>query len=336
MKILITGGCGFVGSNLCLFLKKSIKNANVFSLDNLFRPGSKINEKRLKKNNIKNFRVDIFNYNKIKKLPKFNLIIDCCAEPSIEASKNDMDRVIKTNLLGSYNILKKCITDSANIIFLSSSRVYSISELKKSKNILLNKNQVNEKFDTSGIKSIYGWTKFCSEELIKEINYTHNIKYLINRFGVISGSWQFGKQDQGFVTLWMARHMLKKNLSYIGFDGLGNQSRDIIHIEDVCNIILRQIQKLKTINNQIFNIGGGIKNNISLRELTSYCEKITGNKIKIKKIKKTSIYDVPAYVTDNRKIIKTYKWKPEKNILNILEDIYLWFIRNKKILDLYK
>ena len=152
------------------------------------------------------------------------------------------------------------------------------------------------------------------------------MKYIINRFGVIAGPWQFGKQDQGFVPLWIAKHLFKKKLSYIGFGGNGHQVRDIIHIEDVCNIILVQIKKIKTIYNSTFNIGGGLKNSISLKNLTERCIKLTGNKISIKKIKETSNYDIPYYVSNNDKVFKTYNWKPSINIDKGLRDIYLWLI----------
>ena len=99
MKILITGGCGFVGSNIAIFMKKKLKKAKIYSLDNLFRKGSEINLKRLNKYGIKNYKIDISNHKKISKLKKFNLIIDCCAEPAIEASKKDPDRVLKLTLL---------------------------------------------------------------------------------------------------------------------------------------------------------------------------------------------------------------------------------------------
>jgi len=89
MKILITGGCGFIGSNLAIFLKNNIKNSIVHSLDNLTRNSSKINLKRLKKEKIKNFNIDISSKKKIDQLTRYDIIIDCCAEAAVEASKLD-------------------------------------------------------------------------------------------------------------------------------------------------------------------------------------------------------------------------------------------------------
>ncbi len=335
MKILITGGCGFVGSNIAIFLKKKLKKVNICSLDNLMRKGSSQNRNRLLKHNIKNYKINIEKYEKIKSLKKFDLIIDCCAEPAIEVSKKEPDRVFNTNLMGTFNILKKCINDKANIIFLSSSRVYSIKKLRalvKDLNIkspLKIKKKIKENFETESVSSLYGFTKIASEKLIKEFFFNTNLKYLINRFGVISGPWQFGKQDQGFASLWMAKHFFKKRLSYIGFGGKGHQVRDIIHINDVCSIILLQIQNLKKINNQTFNIGGGDKNKISLQDLTIKCEKITKNKIKISENKRTSLFDIPYFVTDNSKIYKFYKWRPLQSIDRLLYDIYIWLKENK-------
>ena len=94
MKILITGGCGFVGSNIAINLKKNLKKVKIYSLDNLMRKGSKLNQKRLINFNIKNFNINIENFEKLSSLPKFNLVIDCCAEPAIEISKKDPDRVL--------------------------------------------------------------------------------------------------------------------------------------------------------------------------------------------------------------------------------------------------
>jgi CDP-paratose 2-epimerase len=91
MKILITGGCGFVGSNLAIFLKNYFNS--VSSLDNLYRKGSLLNLKRINKKGIKNYKIDIKNEKKIFQLPKFDLIIDCCAETSVEKSRLDLNSV---------------------------------------------------------------------------------------------------------------------------------------------------------------------------------------------------------------------------------------------------
>tara|TARA_B100000029_G_scaffold154443_1_gene149702 strand:- start:600 stop:1604 length:1005 start_codon:yes stop_codon:yes gene_type:complete len=332
MKILITGGCGFVGSNLAIYFKKNRIGTKINTLDNLSRKGSLLNLNRLKKNKIKNFKKDISHYNNLKSLPKYDLIVDCCAEAAVEVSKIEVDKVFNTNLVGTFNILKKCIKDKSNFIFLSSSRVYSIKDLRKikKKNFL-----INEKFNTSRAKSIYGFSKYSSEHLIREFSFLYKIKYVINRLGVISGPWQFGRQDQGFVSLWVWKHINRKKLSYIGFGGKGSQIRDVIHIVDVCKLVSKQVKKINKINNLTLNVGGGIKNFISLKDLTKICQKITSNRIKILSKKTTSEYDIPYYVTNNLKVKKIYNWQPQKNISDIVKDIYKWMILNKKVLKKY-
>ena len=334
MNILVTGGCGFVGANICLALKKKFNK--VFSLDNLSRKSSTLNFKILKKKGIKNFKIDIFNEKEIQKLKKFDLIIDCCAEAAVEVSKKDLDRVFNTNLVGTFNLLKKAKKDKSKIIFISSSRVNSIKEInniigKKTlkKNVKINK-KINENFDTLKPKSLYGFTKLASELLIEEFSYAFGLKYIINRCGVISGPMQFGKQDQGFVSLWVWKHILNKNLKYIGFGGHGNQVRDVLHVDDLVNLINLQIKKLNSIYNKKICVGGSKKSNTSLKNLTSICQKITGNKLKYTKVKNTSIYDIPYFVTDNTLANKIYKWQPKKNIIDIVRDNYKWLIENKK------
>ena len=339
MKILITGGCGFVGSNIAIFLKKKKLNYNVDSLDNLSRKSSKINLERIKKFKIRNFKFDISDYKKIQKLKKYDLIIDCCAEAAVEASKKDAKNVFNTNLVGTFNLLEKIKNDKSKIIFLSTSRVYSISEIKNKfdKCSQLKKYfSINESFNTKSPISLYGFTKLSSENLIMEYSYLYKIKYIINRFGVISGPWQFGRQDQGFISLWLWKFINKKKLNYIGFGGKGNQSRDILHIDDLNELIFEQVSKINKINNKIFNVGGGIKNKISLKELSELCKKITKNNIKIGSIKKTSNYDIPCYISNNAKVYKFYNWRVKKNLRTIVSDTFKILYNNKKTFMKYE
>ena len=264
----------------------------------------------------------------MEKISRYDLIIDCCAEAAVEKSKSHLDKVFYTNLIGTFNILKKCAKEKSNIIFLSSSRVYSIKKLLK----LKKNSSINERFETQEAKSIYGFCKYSSEQLIKEFSFLYKIKYIINRFGVISGPWQFGMQEQGFVSYWLWRHLNKRKLVYIGFGGKGSQIRDVIHISDVCKLITLQIKKIKKIHNVTMNVGGGKKNSVSLKNLTKICQQITSNKVIISSRKSTSIYDIPFYVSNNSKVKKIYKWEPQKSFLYIVRDMYRWMISNKKIL----
>ena len=170
---------------------------------------------------------------------------------------------------------------------------------------------------------------------IQEFSYAFGLKYIINRFGVVAGPLQFGKVDQGFVCLWVWSHLNKKNLNYIGYGGHGNQIRDVLHILDLCELIEKQIKKLNKKNNLIFTAGGSTKSYTSLKNLTKICEKITRNKIKILKKPKTSIYDIPYYLSDNTKISKIYNWKPKRDIKNIVLDTYNWLKLDKAKLKKY-
>ena len=331
---MITGGCGFIGSNIAIFLKNNINNLTIHSLDNLSRNSSKVNLNRLKKQKIKNFNLNISNKSKINSLAKYDFIIDCCAEAAVEASKLESERVFFTNLVGTFNILEKAKKDKSKIIFLSTSRVYSIKKLlSKAKDINKKKYnfKINENFSKKSPISLYGFTKLSSEKLIEEYSFSNNIKYIINRFGVVSGPWQFGKQDQGFISLWLWKFINKGKLNYIGFGGFGNQVRDVIHVYDICELILEQIKKINKINNKIFNAGGGLNNSISLKELTVKSKEITKNNINIGKIVKTSNYDIPYYVTDNKKIYSFYKWRVKRNLDIIINDTFEILIKYKKL-----
>ena len=334
MNIIITGGCGFVGSALCLFLKKNLKNCKILSIDNLSKNYSKFNQAILNKNKIKNKKIDLGNSNSFNKINfKADYIIDCSAEPAVEISKKKTVKVIESNFLSTVNILQKVKKDNSKLIFISSSRVYPITEsYKKFKRYKkLGKHlPYKEESNFNDTKTIYGFTKYCSEHLIKEYNYSENTKFIINRCGLISGPGQYGKVEQGLVALWMWRHINKMKVTYLGHGGNGNQVRDVLFIKDLCKLILIQIKQFKKFENEIFCIGGGTKNAINLKNLTKLCQNITKNKIKIMKNLNTSIYDIPYYVTSINKINKISNWKPRINLSQGLLEIYNWMILNKK------
>lgn len=344
-NILITGGAGFVGSNLAIFLNNHLKDSRIICLDNLIRMGSKINVARLEDSGITFIKGDIRETTQMNEFKNIDCIIDCSAEPSVLASYKDPRYTIDTNLLGTVNCLELARRENASFIFLSTSRVYPIEKLDDipyeelptrfdwKKDALgegYSFDGINEAFSVNGHRSLYGATKLCSELLAIEYFNSFSMQGVINRFGVIAGPWQLGKIDQGIVGYWLARHKYGGNLQYLGYGGLGKQVRDAIHIDDVCDLILYEMNHLEQVNAKIYNIGGGRKNAFSLCELSQLVKEITGVSMTIASVQENRKGDVRIYISDNASIKKDTGWVPCKSINEILVDTNSWLDKHFK------
>lgn len=349
MIYLITGGAGFVGSSLAIRLKKKYPRSKVISFDNLKRRGSELNLPRLRRNGIEFIHGDIRNKEDLSDIGPVDLILECSAEPSVMAGYNSSpDYLINTNLVGTINCLDIARKFKAYFIMLSTSRVYpfktinslnyyetetrfELSEIQKIPGA--HKKGINEDFPLTGGRSLYGATKLSSELIIQEYMDMYGINTIINRCGVLTGPWQFGKIDQGFVVLWAAKHFWKQKLNYIGFNGTGKQVRDILHVDDLFRLIDYQINHVSELKGNIFNVGGGKEICISLKELTMLCQKYTGNKILIKKIAENRPGDLRIYITDNTKVTNETGWLPEIKLEDIINEIISWLRKYKNQLD---
>lgn len=349
MKILITGGAGFVGSNLAIKFKNKYPDYEITCLDNLKRRGSELNLTLLLTNNISFKHADIRCKEDFFEINDVDLIIDASAEPSVMAGINSpIEQVYNNNLLGTVNCLELAKKLNAGFIFLSTSRIYPIKSIEdlsfveKETRFELSINQqvrgvsengICEDFPLKGSRSFYGATKLASELLIEEYTALAGLKTVVNRCGVITGPRQMGKVDQGVVVLWLAKHYWKQKLSYIGYEGTGKQTRDILHINDLFNLVDYQSHNIDTLNGEVFNVGGGNEVSISLLELTQLCEEITGNKIEISRIPETRAADIRLYITDNSYVTSKTGWKPEISPKQIISDIFAWIKENESDLE---
>lgn len=340
MKILITGGAGFVGSNLAIMLKSKYPHYNIICLDNLKRRGSELNLSLLKIYGIDFIHGDIRNKEDLSNIPYFDTLIDACADPSVLAGvETPIEQAINTNLIGTLNCLELAKKYNANFIFLSTSRIYPIKLINdieytedNTRFVWKNYSGISEDFPLDDSRSFYGFTKYASELLIKEYNYYHNVKSVINRCGVITGPGQMGKIDQGILVFWLAQHFWKKELKYIGFGGEGKQVRDMLHIKDLFDLIDTEIHNIDIVNNKTYNVGGGIKSSVSLLELTNMCQQVTGNKINIEKSSLDRPGDIRIYITDNTKITSDTNWTPKYTSDKIVEETFNWIKNNESLL----
>lgn len=350
MKILITGGAGFVGSSLCLQLKKKYPNYSIIAFDNLKRRGSELNLIDFKVFGVDFIHGDIRNKEDLDSLPSFDVLIEASAEPSVMAGlDSDPSYVINNNLFGSINCFNACLKHKAKLIFLSTSRVYPIEKIESANFIeeetrfSFTENQIEKGISTLGIseelslngsRSFYGTTKLSSELFIQEYAAFYNLDAAITRFGVIAGPRQMGKTDQGVVTLWMAKHYWNQPLKYIGYGGLGKQVRDILHVDDLVELIDLQIHNIKKFRGYIYNAGGGLGSSASLLEMTKICQNITGNKIKITPELINRPADLRMFITDNSKIEQEIGWRPKRSVENIFLNVFTWIKENENQLKM--
>jgi CDP-paratose 2-epimerase len=132
--------------------------------------------------------------------------------------------------------------------------------------------------------------------------------------------WSLSKVDQGFVALWLARHLYDGRLTYIGYGGSGKQVRDVLHGDDLCELVALEIARLDDVNGQIFNVGGGRSVSASLLELTALCRRATGTSIPIDAVTTNRQADVPLYITDTAKLHGVLGWSPARGVERIVAD----------------
>lgn len=342
--ILITGGAGFVGSNLALKLKADYPKVSITVIDNLKRRGSELSIKRLREAGVEFVHGDIRNLEDLV-FDKVDLLIECSAEPSVMAGIDSSPTyLMNTNLVGTLNCLEVARQHNAACLFLSTSRVYPISyinNLKFEENDtrfdILDKQDVPgasskgiaENFPLDKPRSLYGTTKLASELVVAEYVDTYGMKAIINRCGVITGPWQMGKIDQGVFVLWVAKHYFNQSLSYIGYGGTGKQVRDFIHIDDLYIAVKTQLENFDDYNGGTWNIGGGLANSVSLQELTALCQDVTGNAIDIASVKEDRPADLRFFITDSTKFLAQSGLKWDKNAKDTVQDIYDWIKANE-------
>jgi CDP-paratose 2-epimerase len=339
-RVLITGGAGFVGSNLAVSLAARHPEWEFVVLDNLYRRGSELNLPRLEEAGVEFVKGDVREPADLMALPAFDAIVECSAEPSVMSGVDgDTGYLVHTNLTGAYNCLELARRDGAFFLFLSTSRVYPVGpqvelsleesetrfELAAEQKVRgVGPAGISEDFPLEGARTLYGATKLAAELLVEEYRGSLGVPAAIDRFGVIAGPWQMGKVDQGVFTHWMLAHYFRNPLSYIGFGGHGKQVRDLLHVDDLVDLVERQLLDPDRWNGQTVNAGGGRECSLSLLETTTICQSLSGNEVPITPVAETRQGDVPIYLSDCARLFAFDDWRPSRSAEQVLADIHEW------------
>jgi CDP-paratose 2-epimerase len=347
VRIVVTGGAGFVGSSLALDLRRRHPDWEIVAADSLFRRGSELNLPRLKEAGVEFVHADVRHPEDLVRVGDFTALIECSAEPSVMAAvQGEGDFVVNTNLMGAYHCLDLAARQQAQVIFLSTSRVYPVAGLEalvtreEDTRFVLTDEQplpgassegISEDFPLKGARTLYGATKLSGELLCEEYAETFGIPITVNRCGVIAGPWQMGKVDQGVFTHWLLSHHTGRDLKYIGYGGTGKQVRDLVHIDDLNDLVDDQLTRPEHWAGRTFNVGGGEQGSLSLLETTELCREITGREVSVTAAGESRPGDVRVYLTDTRAVREHGGWAPTRTPRDILTDIYTWVTEHEAL-----
>lgn len=341
MKILITGICGFVGSELAKAIRSSTDSVEIHGIDNFSRTGSWLNRDDLLNSGISVTHGDIRLPSDLESMGPFDWVVDCAANPSVLAGvdgKSSSRQLVESNLGSTINILEACKRWNAGFILLSTSRVYSIPPLAdlevnvhqrafipatgRTEHAGLTPAGISEKFSTSPPVSLYGASKLTSEQLALEYGLTFGFPVWINRCGVMAGARQFGKPDQGIFAFWIHSWREKRALKYIGFDGMGHQVRDCLHPRDLAPLLLKQVATDSQIPGRpaTANFSGGIESSRSLRQLSEWCEDRWGH-LPVSSDPNPRPFDLPWVVLDHSLATRIWNWEPATPVEAIMNEI---------------
>lgn len=339
-RVLVTGGAGFVGSNLAVTLAGRHPDWELVAFDNLRRRGSELTLARLRDAGVTFVHGDVREPADLEAAGRADAILECSAEPSALAGVDGAtDYAVRSNLLGAWHCLEVARRHGAQFVFLSTSRVYPVAAQRS---LALEEGEtrfelaseqplpgagpegISEAFPLDGARTLYGATKLAAELLVTEYAESYGIPAVIDRCGVIAGPWQMGKVDQGVFTYWLLAHYHRRPLRYIGFGGAGKQVRDLLHIDDLCDLMDEQLQAPADWAAATVNVGGGRACSLSLLELTTLCRELTGNEVEIASDPETRPGDVPVYLSDCGALFARTGWRPRRGPREIIADIHAW------------
>jgi CDP-paratose 2-epimerase len=354
MRILITGGSGFVGAQLAFYFAR--RRHHVTVMDNLVRRGSELNLPLFQREGIHFAHGDVRNREDFLNLEgAVDVVVDASAQPSLVYGYANPVFDLTNNTFGLVNALEFARLRGCPLIFLSTNRVYSadrinaLPRLAQATRLAWDAEAwshsgaerasgfdpahgIAEDFSVDGGQhGIYGLSKIMADLACQEYADAFGVPTVINRCGVMGGEGQFGKSEQGWTAWWAIAHHFGLPLRLIGWNG-GKQVRDVLFIEDVCRLIEMEIGMVDRIAGQVFNIGGGMGQTISLLEATELMRKKFSRSVPVAIESESRKADLAIYVTDTRKAQRVLGWSPRIGIEEGFDRIIAWVLENEDAL----
>lgn len=321
MKILINGGCGFLGSNLAA---KGIMDGNdVVVFDNLYREGATENLAYLRTlGNFKYVNGDIRNANDVENVFKnegpFDAIFHLAGQVAMTTSIENPRLDFEINTLGTFNMLENArkYSSKSAIIFSSTNKVYGDLEqyeYEETETRYICKEFPNGYNETVNLDfhSPYGVSKGAADQYMLDYARIYGLNTVVFRHSSMFGTRQFATKNQGWIGWFIEKALeIKENPNVEKFTicGNGKQVRDILFADDMVDLYYKTVENIQKVRGQAFNIGGGIENSLSLLELFKMLEEKLNIKMNYIQLPPRES-DQKVFVADTTKIQNAIGWK---------------------------
>jgi len=329
MKHLVIGGAGFIGSNLSDSLLSSGESVTI--LDNLSRLGSQKNLEWLqsKHQNLKFIKADIVNDQETlnQAVKSADRIYHLAAQVAVTTSVTNPRHDFEVNALGTLNVLEalRLFNPGATLIFASTNKVYGNLD-----NLEIEESATRYKFkNITGVDesqsldfhSPYGCSKGSADQYVRDYSRIYGLNTIVFRQSCIYGPHQFGVEDQGWIAWFIIALLTNQKITIYGD---GKQVRDILYIGDLIHAYQLAADNIKATRGQVFNIGGGPLNSLSIWvDFKPLFEKLFGKTIDVP-FAPARPGDQKIYISNISKAKKFFGWEPQTNLENGVEKLYLW------------
>ena len=296
MRILVTGGAGFIGTNLCLAARK--KGIKVLGIDNLSKRSSTKNLPLLTKAGVRFIRADL--RKPLQSLGNVDTIIHLAAHCSTPRSFRKPVSDFLDNALGTLNVLEYARKrGKIPVIYASTIKVYSDTvnrlpiKATRTRYTLLKEKTIDERFPIEpGSHSPYGCSKYAGDLYCQEYWQSFGVPTVVNRLSTVFGPHQHGSEEAGWIFHFVNS---KKQSQPVTVFGTGKQVRDALWVDDLTGLLLKQIDKIEKVKGNVYNVGGGNKNSLSLLELIDRLNRKGGKPLAVK-FDKTRRSDLKVFI----------------------------------------
>jgi CDP-paratose 2-epimerase len=335
MKLLITGGCGFLGSNLAV--DALARNDELLVFDNLSRSGSRANLTWLQSLGKFTFEHgDIRNQNDITRVVqsfKPDAIFHLAGQVAMTTSIANPRMDFEINVLGSHNLLEavRLHSPEATVVYSSTNKVYGDLEQYSYRETATRYECIEKPdgFDEATpleFHSPYGCSKGAADQYMLDYARIFGLKTVVFRHSSMYGGRQFATYDQGWVGWFCQKAVEARNgklAESFTISGTGKQVRDVLHAEDMKRLYVAALRNIDQAGGQAFNIGGGYANSLSLLELFAMLEEITDTKLQYTRLPVRES-DQRVFVADLAKAKRLLKWEPQVSSRSGIEQMVGW------------